>query len=181
MIAALIVLRVLVILCAFCASGCASLMMQEKVYTCTWLEVSSPLDVQTAGPRQTGLRNANCGSLSDFKLVRNEYSVEFWNGVGYTSSLFVRASSPDGRRLQIESPEFLTLSADAYQTAALPMRRAADYTGRLKVLVPLEIPVDRTYPLTITIRVLDLSGAEIGVETITVVEHRGTFTEIDAV
>ncbi len=156
-------------------------MLQEKVYTCTWLEVSSPLGGQTAGPRQTGLRNANCGTLSDFKLVRDKYSVEFWNGVGYTSSLFVRASSPDGRRLEIESPEFFRLSADAYQGAVLPMRRAAEYTGRLKVHAPLEIPVDRTYPLTITIRVLDLSGAELGVETITVVEHRGTFTESDAV
>jgi len=175
------VLRPLALLGALFASGCASLMMQEKVYTCTWLEVSSPLGFQTSGPRQTGLRNATCGSLSDFKLVRNEYSVEFWNGVGYTSSLFVRATSPDGRRLQIESTEFLSITPDAYQTAALPMRRAAEYTGRLKILAPLETAVVRTYPLTITIRVLDPSGAELGVETITILERRGTFTEIDAV
>jgi hypothetical protein len=174
----------LVSLLALSDAACATLMMSERVYECTWLEVSAPPEVLAVAPRLVALRRPQCGDTGEYRLARPEYVLEFYNGIKADSVLYVRARTSGGSPLMLESDALAEMSAQELSFARRPSSeagRAPEFTHRLRVRVPSDIPAKRTYPLTVSIRVLDAAGNILGVEMVTVIEKEGTFTEIDAV
>lgn len=94
-------------LSAIALSSC--LAMSSSWHTCSWFELADEPAAEVVAHRVTVGEEASCTAVNapgDFRLIRERYVVEIWNGDRYYPELFARVVSPHGTRLRIHSPQF---------------------------------------------------------------------------
>lgn len=136
---------------------------------CSWLELTMVPGLVVTAPRAISYGNAKCGEAGAYRLARPDYSLEFSIGTGTDSALYVRAVDSDGRRLRVQSLDFVPISPDTYNGSD-------NYSLRLDLL---GAPSGRGRPLIFPANVeILVSGGEdtpLGRETVTVVRKTGHY------
>lgn len=119
--------------------------------------------VQVVASRVTYGEEQSCTSVNapgDYRLAREKYVIEFWNGERYYPELYAKAASPTGSRLRILGPQFSELINGT--------RRANDFDYFLG-------PEYRRppYPDRIEFLVVDETGNQLGSESLTIAAVTG--------
>ncbi|MGD9901988.1 MAG: hypothetical protein AB7U83_00860 [Vicinamibacterales bacterium] len=142
-------------LCAITQVSC--LAMSSSWYTCSWLELADDPAVEVVARRVTVGEEAACTAVNapgDFRIIRERYVVEVWNGDRYYPELYVKVTSVSGMRLQLTSSQF-------HERKGRGIRRANefDYFFWEK---------REPYPARIEFVVVDAAGNELGRESLAI-------------
>ena len=166
-----IALTVAALVCA----GCATFDARQRA-ECSWLEVESQLGLTASGPRhlsQDHIGPHQCGSIDRYSISRAGYTLEVWNGDGYSPGLLLRVTGAAGAEL------FLDGSAlernEAGSMVAIPSaKQLYPYTFQAHRFVAGQ-PEYREFPFTLELRVLNRDGEALATERLTIVIKKGYF------
>ena len=154
--------------------ACAPLFNRTRA-PCAWLEIESMPGLVVTAPRRIDpdYHDARCGGTAgSYVLQRDSYTIELWNGRSLGSALYVRAVSREGRRLTVKGADFAPIhptvgTLEREYDQLLDLRGLASGRGRVLIL-----------PATVKFVVLTSDGSQLGAESLTIVEKRGTYPRI---
>jgi hypothetical protein len=148
--------RVLLAIAATAIQGCA-----PYIGTCSWIipEAGTALEVVEARKPTAGECNCiGCQAPGRFRIEREEYTLEFWNGDRWYPELFVRSRGKDGAVLELASDDSALLTIAPHVPA--------DASHGFEYFIRGE-PLDSArIANTLTIRVEDGAGRVLGVEVV---------------
>jgi hypothetical protein len=141
---------------ALSVSGCA-----PYIATCGWVVPDAGPELKVVGPRKptAGECNClNCKAPGRFKIVRDAYTLELWNGDRWYPELYVRARGKDGG--------VLTLSADSPELLRMAPHVPASATHGFEYFMRFDSDNVEAPAKILRISVVDSSGQVLGVETV---------------
>ena len=144
-----------------CCTGCASLTRQKA--ECSWIEIGQQDRLVASGVRtliRDNVGRMNCGSSANYRFQSDAYEIEFWTGEDTEPRLFLRAVTPDGRTLSLQSPDLVAVAAlgqSVYGQKAMAYRYVLDTRGEVG---GRRSPI--TYPHVIALTVTDDGGNILG-------------------
>ena len=152
---------------AVAETACAGYVYRDVA--CHWLELEDAPGLEVTAVRVTGAPWRECSSVNApgyYRLRRDAYTVEFWNGDrGDYSALYLRALDGGGTHLAVQSAQF---SGEPYShlSGLAGVREDYDYFlfDRYRAYKPGE---------RIEFTVLDAAGRELGRESLRVVSKVG--------
>ncbi len=125
-------------------------------HTCSWLELVDDPFTEVVARRVTVGEEAACTAVNapgDFRVRRERYVIEIWNGDRYYPELYAKARSPSGTRLRIDSPQLRELNRGS--------RRANEFDYFLWER-------KEPYPERIEFTIVDEAGKELGRESLAI-------------
>ena len=148
------------------SNGCASLyeLDPNPPRPCIWVALEADA-LEVIGAR----REPSCTALQApdaYRLTRTGYTVEFWNGEGYYPDLLLRAFTPGGERLRVQSADLWGGFDYSFIDRQQPKN---PYNYRVYAPAPPDyhLRVDR-----VEFTVLGVDGQELGRESIRLIERR---------
>ena len=147
--------------------SCASFDYKDEA--CLWLELEDAPGLEVTARRVTAQPWTECSNINApgyYRLRRDAYTVEFWNGARSDKfELFLRALDGDGTHLAIQSPQF-DGAPNAHLRGDGGFREDYDY---------FLFDRYRVYKLgeRVEFTVLDAAGQEVGRESLRVVSKTG--------
>jgi hypothetical protein len=167
-------LAVVLSVTASLSTGCAGLRTHDRA-PCSWIDVGEQPGLTASGKRR--LMHGHepphmCGTVDTFRVERPNYVLELWNGEE-DMRLFLRASSPQGLRLRLDSAELEQTDVHG-QTAYFKTAMAFDYVFLHHRLVDGR-PRSVEFPYTLSVSVMDGSGAVIGRESLRLFKRVGSY------
>ena len=160
---------VLVGVLAVAETSCASFDYHDEA--CRWLELEDALGLEVAARRVMAPPWTECSNLNApgyYRLHRDAYKVEFWNGArGDSPQLYLRAFDGDGQHLAIQSPQF-DGAPNAHLSSDARVREDYDYRLLDNLREYYQPPFKR-----IEFAVFDAAGRELGRESLKVMGRSG--------
>ena len=100
----------------------------------------------------------NCKAPGRFRIVRNAYTLELWNGDRWYPELYARARGKDGGALALlaDSPELLRMAPHVPPSA----------THGFEYFMRFELEDSKAPATTLRISIVDSDGQVLGVETV---------------
>ncbi|MET0656645.1 MAG: hypothetical protein ABW110_00610 [Steroidobacteraceae bacterium] len=136
--------------------GCAPYMG-----SCSWAVPRVGHSVEVVGKRVPVGGECNClrcAAPGDFRLRRQAYTLEFWNGDRWYARLYIRARNEQGDILLLSSEQLLH---DTNSTGT-GREKGFEYWMRLEN----ESGVGSAKPILLTVSIKDKDGTVLGVENI---------------
>jgi hypothetical protein len=129
------------------------------VAECSWFEPTENTAWRVLAPREptpTECQCLRCDAPGDFRLLRDDYVLELWNGDRWYPQLFIRARTEAGQSLVLISPDLLPID----RSSTFGREREFDYwVGATRVQGQEPI-----YPKQLQISVVDADGRVLGTE-----------------
>ncbi len=136
--------------------------------SCRWAIPEAGHSVQVVGKRVSTAGECNClrcAAPGDFKLRRDRYTLEFWNGDRWYPELYVRARTENGERLFLSSAQLLPL------TKSTVGGRAKEFEYWVRLIG--ESGGEAAKPVLLTVTIKSEDGTVLGVEDIALrIEYR---------